>query len=156
MVFPQNVQTYLACCVISIFLTCLRREAPYLWEENSQRQFFSHLLSIADCKLRPEAERYSEWFAGRIVSFVPKWSSWDPTCRKVEKGRNRVDVVRGILLLGLLNVPSTVLAGNSDLLGAFGHLGCGLAVMNKSLMFFVAGPSTLISVFVDSISRDLF
>jgi hypothetical protein len=29
-VFPQNVQTYLACCVISIFLTCFRREAPYL------------------------------------------------------------------------------------------------------------------------------
>lgn len=63
---------------------------------------------------------------------------------------------RGVLLLGLLNVPCTVLAGNSDLLGAFGHLGCGLAVMNKSLMFFVAGPSALISVFLDSISRDLF
>jgi len=29
-VFPQKVQTYLACWVISIFLTCLRREAPYL------------------------------------------------------------------------------------------------------------------------------
>jgi len=29
-VFPQKVQVYLACWVISIFLTCLRREAPYL------------------------------------------------------------------------------------------------------------------------------
>jgi len=29
-VFPQKVQTYLACWVISIFLTCFRREAPYL------------------------------------------------------------------------------------------------------------------------------
>ena len=28
--FPQNVQTYRACWVISIFLTCLRRDAPYL------------------------------------------------------------------------------------------------------------------------------
>lgn len=84
---------------------------------------------------------------------MPKWSSWDPT---VEKGRERVYCRRGVLLLGFLNVPSTVLAGNSDLLGAFGHLGCGLAVMNKSLMFFVAGPSALISVFLDSISRDLF
>lgn len=27
-VLPQNVHTYLACCEISIFLTCLRREAP--------------------------------------------------------------------------------------------------------------------------------
>ena len=27
---PQNVQTYRACWVISIFFTCLRREAPYL------------------------------------------------------------------------------------------------------------------------------
>ncbi len=26
--FPQKVQVYLACCVISIFLTCLRSEAP--------------------------------------------------------------------------------------------------------------------------------
>ena len=25
---PQNVQVYRACCVTSIFLTCLRREAP--------------------------------------------------------------------------------------------------------------------------------
>ena len=25
---PQNVQVYRACCEISIFLTCLRREAP--------------------------------------------------------------------------------------------------------------------------------
>ena len=31
--FPQNVQVYLACCVISIFLTCFRSEAPYLIEE---------------------------------------------------------------------------------------------------------------------------
>ena len=29
-VLPQNVQVYLACCVISIFLTCFRNEAPYL------------------------------------------------------------------------------------------------------------------------------
>lgn len=29
-VLPQNVQVYRACCVISIFLTCFRREAPYL------------------------------------------------------------------------------------------------------------------------------
>lgn len=29
-VLPQNVHTYLACCVISIFLTCFRSEAPYL------------------------------------------------------------------------------------------------------------------------------
>ena len=27
---PQKVQVYLACCVISIFLTCFRSEAPYL------------------------------------------------------------------------------------------------------------------------------
>lgn len=27
--FPQKVQVYLECCVISIFLTILRREAPY-------------------------------------------------------------------------------------------------------------------------------
>ena len=27
-VLPQKVQVYLACCVTSIFLTCLRREAP--------------------------------------------------------------------------------------------------------------------------------
>lgn len=30
-VLPQNVQVYRACCVISIFLTCFRREAPYLY-----------------------------------------------------------------------------------------------------------------------------
>ena len=29
-VLPQNVQVYLACCEISIFLTCFRRDAPYL------------------------------------------------------------------------------------------------------------------------------
>ncbi len=29
-VLPQKVQVYRACCVISIFLTCFRREAPYL------------------------------------------------------------------------------------------------------------------------------
>lgn len=29
-VFPQKVQTYLACWVISIFLTCFRSDAPYL------------------------------------------------------------------------------------------------------------------------------
>lgn len=29
-VLPQNVQVYRACWVISIFLTCLRNEAPYL------------------------------------------------------------------------------------------------------------------------------
>lgn len=28
---PQKVQTYRACCVISIFLTCFRRDAPYLY-----------------------------------------------------------------------------------------------------------------------------
>jgi hypothetical protein len=28
--FPQNEHVYLACCVISIFLICLRRDAPYL------------------------------------------------------------------------------------------------------------------------------
>lgn len=33
-VFPQKVQTYLACWVISIFLTCFRREAPYLYKLN--------------------------------------------------------------------------------------------------------------------------
>jgi hypothetical protein len=32
-VFPQKVQTYLACWVISIFLTCFRREAPYLEDQ---------------------------------------------------------------------------------------------------------------------------
>lgn len=26
---PQKVQVYLACCVISIFLICLRNDAPY-------------------------------------------------------------------------------------------------------------------------------
>ena len=41
-VFPQNVHTYLACCVISIFLTCFLREAPYL---NSCKQLVS-LLSL--------------------------------------------------------------------------------------------------------------
>lgn len=30
---PQNVQMYRACCVISIFFTCFRREAPYLFSE---------------------------------------------------------------------------------------------------------------------------
>jgi len=57
----------------------------------------------------------------------------------------------------LSNVPSTVLAGNSDLLGAFRHLGCGLAVMNKSVMFFVAGQQIRVVgfVFLD-ISRDSF
>lgn len=34
---PQNVQTYRACCVISIFLTCFRREAPYLYESSEHR-----------------------------------------------------------------------------------------------------------------------
>lgn len=29
-IFPQKVHVYLACWEISIFLTCLRREAPYL------------------------------------------------------------------------------------------------------------------------------
>lgn len=32
--FPQKVQVYLACCVISIFLTCFRREAPYLCDRS--------------------------------------------------------------------------------------------------------------------------
>jgi hypothetical protein len=41
-VFPQKVQTYLACWVISIFFTCFRREAPYL--EESKRQFFDLVL----------------------------------------------------------------------------------------------------------------
>lgn len=40
-VFPQNVQTYLACCVISIFLTCFLSEAPYL---NSRKQLVSYLM----------------------------------------------------------------------------------------------------------------
>jgi hypothetical protein len=31
--FPQKVQVYRACWVISIFLTCFRREAPYLREK---------------------------------------------------------------------------------------------------------------------------
>lgn len=30
--FPQNVQEYFACWLISIFFTCLRSEAPYLYE----------------------------------------------------------------------------------------------------------------------------
>ena len=30
--FPQKEHMYRACCVISIFLTCFRREAPYLWD----------------------------------------------------------------------------------------------------------------------------
>lgn len=29
--FPQKVQVYLACCVISIFFTCFRSDAPYLF-----------------------------------------------------------------------------------------------------------------------------
>lgn len=29
-VFPQNVHVYFACCVISIFFTCFRSDAPYL------------------------------------------------------------------------------------------------------------------------------
>lgn len=33
--FPQNVQMYRACCVISIFFTCFRRDAPYLWRKIS-------------------------------------------------------------------------------------------------------------------------
>lgn len=35
LVFPQKVQTYLACWVISIFFTDFRREAPYLYKIKS-------------------------------------------------------------------------------------------------------------------------
>lgn len=123
--------------------------------EESAQVLLSYLLAIAGCRLliASEAERYFEWCAAQIAPFVPKMV---PVGSHLSR-RSRASICRrGVLLLGLLNVPSTVLAGNSDLLGAFGHLGCGLAVMNKSLMFFVAGPSALISVFLDSISRDLF
>jgi hypothetical protein len=39
---PQKVHTYRACCVISIFLTCFRREAPYLYYM-SQRPHFAQM-----------------------------------------------------------------------------------------------------------------
>lgn len=45
LVLPQNVQTYLACWVISIFLTDLRREAPYLYA------IMSALVSLASRNL---------------------------------------------------------------------------------------------------------
>jgi hypothetical protein len=32
---PQKVQMYRECWVISIFFTCLRKEAPYLFEDSS-------------------------------------------------------------------------------------------------------------------------
>src|SRR5436190_3343041 len=39
--FPQNVQMYRACWVISIFFTCFRNEAPYLMRDSRLRQPFS-------------------------------------------------------------------------------------------------------------------
>lgn len=121
---------------------------------SASSSLISFLLPIANCV--PKLSGIPNGVLLGLFRSCPNGPRGIPLCRKVEKGRNRVYVVEGILLLGISNVPSTVLAGNSDLLGAFGHLGCGLAVMNKSLMFFVAGPSALISVFLDSISRDLF
>lgn len=104
---------------------------------------------MVDCA---ETGRYSDWCIGQIVC-GPQVVVVGSHCRI---DRERVGIVEGFCSRVYSNVPSTVLAGNSDLLGAFGHLGCGLAVMNKSLMFCVAGPSALISVFLNDISRDLF
>lgn len=36
---PQNVHTYRACCVISIFFTCFRRDAPYLGPSRQNQPF---------------------------------------------------------------------------------------------------------------------
>ena len=41
--FPQNVQVYRACWVISIFFTCFRSEAPYLFRNTSRSVLPAHL-----------------------------------------------------------------------------------------------------------------
>jgi hypothetical protein len=49
---PQKVQTYRACCVISIFLTCFRSEAPYLHCLSQQHSITIERASTHSLKAR--------------------------------------------------------------------------------------------------------
>jgi hypothetical protein len=101
-VFPQKVQTYLACWVISIFFTCFRREAPYL--EGSNRQ--SLISYSSDLQSGLSASQIESEFEGGAF----------------EK-RDGLRLSHCALAVWKSNVPGTIFTGNSDLLGSLGHLG---------------------------------
>lgn len=97
-VFPQKVQTYFACCVISIFLTCFRREAPYLYSRKSTVSYFPlyprrklpsftaamgvamrYILRKPLLKYSPTAQRCRLSGSGKLITYLVPYLPVTPT-----------------------------------------------------------------------------